>query len=60
LPNLLPALFWLQIGEFDLLQEATPIVNERLVEEINLAAKLPTVKVGFHASKDIEIVKKVS
>ena len=56
----MPALFWLQIGEFDLLQEATPIVNERLVEEINLAAKLPTVKVGFHASKDIEIVKKVS
>ena len=50
----------MQIGEFELVQEATPIVDERLLEEVNLAAKLPDNKVGVHASKDIKVVKKLA
>jgi len=49
-----------QIGEFDLVQEATSIVDEWLLKEVNLAAKLPTTKVDFHASKDIEFVKRLA
>jgi len=49
-----------QIGEFDLVQEATLVVDERLLEEVNLTAKLPTAKVRFHDSKDIEVVKKLA
>jgi len=51
LPNLFPALFWVQIGEFDLVHKATPVVDKRLLEEVNLATKLPTAKGGFHAGK---------
>jgi len=60
LPNPFPALFWVQIGEFDLVHEATPVVNERLLEEVNLETKLPTAKVGFHIAKDIEFGKKLA
>ena len=60
LPNPFPTLFWVQIGEFDLVHEATPIVDERLLEEVNLATKLPTAKVDFHTGKDIEVVKKLA
>jgi len=48
LPNPIPALYWVQIGEFDLAHEAAPVVDERLLEKVNLATKLPTAKVGFH------------
>jgi len=34
-------------------------VDERLLEEANLAVKLPTVTVGLHAGKVIEVVKKL-
>jgi len=60
LPNLFPALFWVHISEFGLVHEATPVVDERLLTEVNLATKLPTAKVGFHAGKDIEVVKKLT
>ena len=50
----------MQIGEFDSIHEATPVVHERLLEEVNLATKLPTAKVSFHTGKDIEIVKKLT
>jgi len=50
----------MQIGEFDLVHEPTPVMDERLLEEVNLATKLPTTKVGLHAGKDIEVVKKLA
>ena len=50
----------MQIGEFDLVQEAMPIVDEQLLVKVNLATKLPTAKVGFHAGKDIKAVKKLA
>ena len=50
----------MQIGEFDLVREATPTVDERLLEEVNLMTKLPIAKVGFHTGKDIEVVKKLA
>ena len=49
MPNLFLTLFWVQVGEFDLVQEATPVVDERLLDEVNLVTKLPTANVGFHA-----------
>ena len=33
-------------------------MDERLLDEVNLVTKLPTAKVSFHASKDIEVAKK--
>jgi len=60
LPNLFPALFWMQIGEFDLVHEPSPVVDERLLEEVNLMTKLPTVRVGFHTGKDMKVVKKLT
>jgi len=60
LPNLFLTLFWVQIGEFDLVQEATAVVDEWLLEEVNFATKLPIAKVDFHAGKDIEVVKKLA
>ena len=60
LPNPFLASFWVEIGEFDLVHEATPVVDERLLTEVNLATKLLTAKVGFHAGKDIEVVKKLT
>ena len=60
LPNLFPTLFWVHISEFGLVHEATPVVDEWLPEEVNLATKLPTSKVGFHAGKDIKVVKKLA
>jgi len=50
----------MQIGAFDLVQETTPVVDERLLEEINLVAKLPTAKNAFHAGKDVEVVKNLA
>ena len=50
----------MQIGEFDLVQETMPIVGERLLEEVNLAAKLSIAKVVFHDDKDIKVVKKLA
>jgi len=35
-------------------------VDEQLLEEFNLAAKLQTTKVVFHVGKDIEVVKKLA
>ena len=43
----------MQIGEFDLVHEAMPVVDERLLEEVNLTTQLPTAKVDFYAGKDI-------
>jgi len=37
-----------------------PIVDEQLLVKVNLATKLPTAKVGFHAGKDIKVVKKLA
>jgi len=50
----------MQIGEFDFVHEPTPVVDERLLEEVNLTTKLPTTKVGFHAGKDIKVAKKLA
>ena len=50
----------MQIGEFDLVHEATPVVDERLHEEVNLVTKLPTAKVSFYVGKDIEATKRLA
>ena len=50
----------MQIGEFDLVHEPTPVVDERLLEEVNLATQLPTAKGGSHTGKDIKVVKKLT
>lgn len=48
----------MQIGEFDLVHEATPIIDEQLLEEVNLTAKLSTTKAILNGGKDIEVVKR--
>jgi len=45
---------------FDLVQEATPIIGEQLLEEVNLAVKLSTTRASLHDSKDIEVVKRLT
>ena len=50
----------MQIGEFDLAHEPTPVVDERLLEEVNLATQLPLAKGGSHTGKDIKVVKKLT
>ena len=50
----------MQIGEFDLVHEPMLVLDGRLPEEINLSTRLPTVEVGFHIGKDIEVVKKLA
>ena len=50
----------MQIGEFDLVHEHTPVVDERLLKEVNLATRLPTAKVGSHTGKDMKVVKKLT
>ena len=50
----------MQIGEFDLVRKATLVVDELLLEEVNLATKLPIAKDGLHTSKDIKVVKKLA
>jgi len=35
-------------------------VDERLLEEVSLATKLPIANVGFHAGKDIQVIKKLA
>ena len=50
----------MQIGEFDLVYEPTPIVDERLLEEVNLATQLPMAKGGSHTGKDMKVVKKLT
>jgi len=50
----------MQIGELDLVHEPTPVVDERLLEEVNLATQLPTAKVGLYDAKDIEAVKRLA
>ena len=42
------------------MQEATPIINEQLLEEVNLTAKLSTAKASLHGGKDIEVVKRLA
>ena len=60
LPNLFPTLFWMQIGEFDLVHEHTPVVDERLLEEVDLATQLPTAKGGSRTGKDMKVVNKLT
>jgi len=60
LPNLFPTLFWMQIGEFDLVHEPTPVVDKRLLEEVNLATQLPMAKGDSHTGKDMKVVKKLT
>jgi len=50
----------MQIGMFDLVQEATPVIDEQLLDEVNLSAKLSTAKASLHGGKDIEVVKRLS
>ena len=50
----------MQIGEFDLVHEPMPVVDERFLEEVNLLTNLPTAKGGFHTGKDIEVIKKLA
>ena len=50
----------MQISPFDLVQKSTPVIDEQLLEEVNLAAKLSTAKVGLHSSKDIEVIKRLA
>jgi len=50
----------MQIGQFDLVHEATPIVNKRLLEEVNLTTELPIAKISFYAGKDIEAIKRLA
>jgi len=49
-----------QIGAFDLVQEANPIIDEQFLEEVNLAARLSTAKASLHGGKDIEVVKRLA
>ena len=49
---------FIQIGEFDLAQEATPIVDEQLLEDVSRAAKSSAPKATPGIGKDIEIVRK--
>ena len=42
------------------MQEATPIINEQLLEEVNLTAKLSTAKASLHGGKDIKVVKRLA
>ena len=53
-----PSSFFIQIGEFDLVQEATPIVDEQLLEHVSLTAKSSAPKVTPGIGKDIEIVRR--
>ena len=50
----------MQIGEFDLVHEHMPVMDERLLEEVNLATQLPTVKGGSRTGKDMKVVKKLT
>ena len=50
----------MQIGEFDLVHEPTPVVDERLLEEVNLATQLPLANGGSHTGKDMKVVKKLT
>jgi len=38
----------MQIGASDLVQEATPVIDEQLLKEVNLAAKLSNAKASLH------------
>jgi len=42
----------MQIGAFDLVQGATTVIDEQLLEEVYLASKLSTVKASFHGGKE--------
>ena len=57
---LLLLFFLFQIGEFDLVQEATPIVNEDLLEAVTLAAKSCEATAQLSIDKDIDIVRRVT
>jgi len=56
--NLPSPFVFIQIGEFDLAQEATPIVDEQLLKDVSRAAKSSAPKAAPGISKDIEIVRK--
>ena len=51
---------FLKIGEFDLVQEATPIVNEQLLKALSLIARssIPRALVGI--SKGVDIMRRVT
>ena len=51
-------LAFFQIGEFGLAQEAIPIVDEQLLEDVSRAAKSSAPKVTPGIDKDIEIVRR--
>ena len=50
----------MQIGEFDLVHEAMPVVDERLLEEVNLVTQLPIPKVDFYTGKDIQAAERLA
>ena len=50
----------MQIGEFNLVHEPTPVVDEILLEEVNFATQFPTAKGGSHTGKDMKVVKKLT
>jgi len=50
-------LFLFQIGEFDLVQEARPIVDDDLLEAVTLTAKSCSVTGHLSIGKDIDIVR---
>jgi len=58
IPHLFLSFF--QISEFNLVQEATPIVDEDLLDAITLAAKSCGATAQLSIGKDIDIVRRVN
>jgi len=50
----------MQIGAFDLGQEATLYIDNQLLKEVNLVAKFSTAKASLHNGKDIEAAKRLA